>query len=82
MANCFAYFADSLTKINPNRLFDPKVQFNRDPPTYQQITNIIRTMKSSGTPCPLDRLSIRCFKQCPYLADLIYIWLYGTVSTE
>ena len=44
-------------------------------------------MKSSGSPCPLDQLSIICFKRCPYLrtylTDLIHdIWLSGTVPTE
>ena len=44
-------------------------------------------MKSSGSPCPLDQLSIICFKQCPYLrtylSELIHeIWLSGTVPTE
>ena len=24
-------------------------------------------MKASGSPCPLDQLSIRCFKRCPHL---------------
>ena len=97
MADCFAHFFKSLAKINPNRLFDipswipnlsdPEVQFNLDPPTYQQITNIIRKMKSFGSPCPLDQLSVICFKRCPYLGtyltDLIHdIWLSGTVPTE
>ena len=77
MTDCFTYFSKSLAKINSNRLFDipswipklsdPEVQFNLDPPTYQQITNVIRKMKSSGSPCPLDQLSIICFKRCPYL---------------
>ena len=44
-------------------------------------------MKSSGSPCPLDQLSIICFKRCPYLrsylTDLIReIWLSKTVPTE
>ena len=77
VTDCFTYFSKSLAKINPNRLFtipswipklsDPEVQFNLDHPTYQQITNVIRKMKSSGSPCPLDQLSIICFKRCPYL---------------
>ena len=97
MTDCFTYFSKSLAKINPNRLFnipswipnlsDPEVQFNLDPPTYQQITNVIRKMKSSGSPCPLDQLSIICFKRCPYLrtylSELIQeIWLSGTVPNE
>ena len=97
VTDCFTYFSKSLAKINPNRLFnipswipklsDPEVQFNLDPPTYQQITNVIRKMKSSGSPCPLDQLSIICFKRCPYLrtylSELIQeIWLSGTVPNE
>ena len=97
VTDCFTYFSKSLAKVNPTKLFnipswipnlsDPEVQFNLDPPTYQQISNIIRKMKSSGSPCPLDQLSIICFKRCPYLrtylSELIHeIWLSGTVPTE
>ena len=28
-------------------------------------------MKSSGSPCPLDKISIICFKRCPYLRSFI-----------
>ena len=97
MTDCLSYSSKSLAEINPNKLFvipswipklsDPVFKFNLDPPTYQQITNIIRKMKSSGSPCPLDQLSIICFKRCPYLrshlADLIHeTWRSGTVPTE
>ena len=83
--------------VNPKKLFvipgwipklsDPVFKFDLDPPTYQQITNMIRKMKSSGSPCPLDQLSIICFKRCPYLrsylADLIHeTWRSGSVPTE
>ena len=96
MNECLSYFSKTLTKINPNKLFvipswipklsDPVFQFDLDPPTYQQITNIIRKMKSSGSPCPLDQLSIICFKRCPYLrsylTELIHeTWRSGTVPT-
>ena len=97
MTDCLSYFSKTLVKVNPNKLFvipswipklsDPVFKFDLDPPTYQQITNIIRKMKSSGSPCPLDQLSIICFKRCPYLrsylADLIHeTWRSGTVPTE
>ena len=44
-------------------------------------------MKASGSPCPLDQLSIICFKRCPflrtYLTDLIHaVWLSGTIHSE
>ena len=29
-------------------------------------------MKSSGSPCPLDQVSIACFKRCPYLRSFIW----------
>ena len=69
------------------KLSDPVFKFDLDTPTYQQVTNIIRKMKSSGSPCPLDQLSIICFKRCPYLrsyvADLMHeTWRSGTVPTE
>ena len=44
-------------------------------------------MKASGSPCPLDQLSIICFKRCPflrsYLTDLIRaVRLSGTIPSE
>ena len=76
-SECLSYFTKTLTAINPNKMFripnwipalsDPQVQFDLDPPSYQQITTTIRRMKASGSPCPLDQISILCFKRCPYL---------------
>ena len=94
---CLSYFTKTLAAIHPTKLFtipswipalsDPEVQIDLDPPSYQQITNIIRRMKASGSPYPLDQLSIICFKRCPflrsYLTDLIRaVWLSGTIPTE
>ena len=77
MTECFTHFKNVLAKVNPNKLFkipdwipmlpDPINEFDLTPPTYQQVTNIIRKMKTSGSPCPLDQISITCFKRCPYL---------------
>ena len=66
---------------------EPTVQFNLDPRTYQQVTNIIRKMKISGSPCPLDQLSTIFFKQCPflriYLTELMKaIWVSGNIPNE
>jgi hypothetical protein len=63
------------------------IQFDLEPPSYQQVTNIIRRTKASGSPCSLDQLSIICFKRCPflrtYLTDLIRaVWLSGTIPSE
>ena len=77
MNECFDYFARTLSSVNPTKVFnfpswipalsDPVIPFNLEPPTYQQISNVIRKMKASGSPCPLDQLSIICFKRCPFL---------------
>ena len=97
MPECFSYFTKILAKINPNKVFnipswipllpDPTIEFNLDPPTYQQITNVIRKMKTSGSPCPLDQLSIICFKRCPFLRSYLTelfraVWLSGTIPDE
>ena len=81
MSICVSYFKDTLNSINPNKLFhipswipklsDPTVHFDLEPPTYRQVTNIIRKMKASGSPCPLDQLSIICFKRCPFLCTYL-----------
>ena len=90
MTQCLSHFTKTLAAIHPNKLFnipswipalsDPEIQFDLDPPSYQQVTNIIRRTKASGSPCPLDQLSVICFKRCPflrtYLTDLIRaVWL-------
>ena len=97
MSSCVSYFKDTLNSINPNKLFhipswipklsDPTVHFDLEPPTYRQVTNIIRRMKASGSPCPLDQLSIICFKRCPflrtYLTEVIRcVWSSKSVPAE
>ena len=42
-----------------------------EPPSYEKVTSVIRRMKASGSPCPLDQMSIICFKRCPYLRTVI-----------
>ena len=44
-------------------------------------------MKSSGSPCPLEKISIICFKRCPYLRSLLtdiirVIWESGHIPAE
>ena len=44
-------------------------------------------MKASGSPCPLDQISIICFKRCPYLrtylAEIIHaVWSSGSISSD
>ena len=81
MDDCLKYFKTVLTKVNPNKIFqipswipmlhDPITEFDLEPPTYRQITNIIRKMKTSGSPCPLDQISIISFKRFPYTSEHI-----------
>ena len=67
-------------------LATPQVPFNLDPPSYQQITRIIRSMKAFASPCPLDQASIISFKRCPYLRSYLTqlisaVWLSGSVPS-
>ena len=44
-------------------------------------------MKPSGSPCPLDQISIICFKRCPYLRSYLTeiintAWSAGVVPSE
>ena len=95
-ATCTCFFSKYFSCFNPETFFSipswipsfasPKVPFNLDPPTYQQVTNVIRKMKSSAYPCPLDQLSIICFKRCPYLRSYVTniiheIWKSQAVPT-
>ena len=97
MNECFDYFARTLSSVNPTKVFnlpswiptlsDPVIPFNLEPPTYEQISSVIRKMKASGSPCPLDQLSIICFKRCPflrtYLSEIIRTaWSAGSVPNE
>ena len=53
------------------RLNQPNFQFDVAPPTYKEICKIINRMKSSSSPCPVDQISVICFKRCPYLRSYI-----------
>ena len=94
MNDCFSYFTKVLTSANPNKMFniptwiprlaEPRSPFNLCPPTYEQVTTVIRKMKASGSPCPLDQISVICFKRCPFLRTFLTeiiqeIWLSGSV---
>ena len=53
------------------KLKEGNIPFNLSPPTYQEITRIIKRMKFPGSSCPLDQISIICFKPCPHLSSFI-----------
>ena len=74
---CNKYFRKSSATVNPTKLFaisdwipkfnDPSVKFDLSPPTYNKICKIVKRMKASGSPCPLDQISILCFKRSSIL---------------
>ena len=78
---CFDYFVKSFKCINPLKEFqipswiptfrEPPCRLDLNPPSYAEICKVIKRMKSKGSPCPLDQISIICFKKCPYLRTYI-----------
>ena len=77
MTTCTTFFRDFFRAKQPSKSFkmpnwipslpQPTIPYNLSSPSYQQITKIVRRMKASGSPCPLDKLSVIPFKRCPYL---------------
>ena len=68
-------------------LASPSHPFNLHPPSYPKIASIIQRMKTSSSPSPLDRISMACFKRCPYLrcflTELIKaVWSSGCVPSK
>ena len=91
---CADYFKAAFKSLSPRRLFvipswiprfkEPKHSFDTSIPTYAEITRIIRKIKSRGSPCPLDQISIILFKRSPYARSYITsiiqkIWEKGEV---
>ena len=66
MSACTNFFHDFFRVRHPLKCFkipswipslpQPSVPYNMSPPTYQQITKVVRRMKASGSPCPLDKI--------------------------
>ena len=80
-STCENYFLKVLSPLNPSKVFTipswiprlngPTVEFSKEPVSYKKICKVINRMKSSGSPCPLDQISIICFKRCPYLRSYV-----------
>ena len=78
---CTTYFKRVLQCFNPSKSFmipswmptlaNPEIAFNMEPPTYNEISKIINKIKTSGSPCPLDQISVICFKRCSH-KDISY----------
>ena len=79
--DCLSFFTTSFSTTSPRQRFvipswipslsSLHLPFNIDPPSYQQVTTIIRNMKASASPCLLDQVSIISFKRCPYLRSYL-----------
>ena len=95
--SCTQFFRTFFRSINPSKSFqmpswipaldEPSVPYDISPPSYHQVTKTIRRMKASGSPCPLDKISIIAFKRCPFLRSYItavfnIIWLSGEIPSE
>ena len=52
-------------------LAQPSIPYDLSSPSYQQITKVVRRTRASGSPCPLDTLSIIPFKRYPYLRSYL-----------
>lgn len=68
-------------------LNQPTTEFDLQPPTYRELCTVIRRMKTSGSPCPLDQISIICFKRCPFLRSYLLaicqqVWASQTMPEQ
>ena len=79
---CYEFFKKFFKCVNPTKMFQipswipsfpPPEKFNSNPPTYAEISQIIKRMKISGSPCPLDQISIISYKHCPYLHSYLTV---------
>ena len=73
----YQIFEEGIPVFESNKVFyysnlDPRTEpteknFDLSTPRYK-ICKIIKSMKSPGSPCPLEQVSIICIKRCPYLS--------------
>ena len=79
---CYEYFIKSLKKNKHSRdysppswmkiLDEPTSQFDLSPPTYREISKIIHKMKSSGSACPFDHVSVIALKRSAILRSALH----------
>ena len=95
--HCTHFFIKMFSAVLPCKKFtiphwipsfnQPSFAFDQSTPSYGKVTQVIRRIKSSGSPCPLDKISIICFKRCQYLRTFLteiirIVWESGRVPTE
>ena len=80
---CREYFKNTLKKSSTNQrsfnlpswmkeLPENTTDFNMLAPSYQELTKIIKKMKSSGSACPFDQISVLALKRCPILRTALH----------
>ncbi|ESN94377.1 hypothetical protein HELRODRAFT_164210 [Helobdella robusta] len=88
---CKNYFHSILSDTHNNKqqlpnwipkLSTPPTPCNTDPPSYNEISKIIRKYKSRSSPCPLDQISIIPFKKCPILRTIFHRLLIQCTSSK
>ena len=72
VSSCYVYYKKVFKCSDKSEQFNrqawmpeyerPTVRFNDSPLTYQEITKIIKKVKTSGSPCPLDQISVIALK--------------------
>ena len=91
-SSCYVYYKRLFKCSDKSKQFDrptwmpeyerPTVRFNDSPPTYQEITRIIKKMKTSGSPCPLDQISVIVLKRIPYLRSYLTVLIQNIWDTR
>ena len=95
-STCYTFFKNRQRAKHVNKSFSspvwmkklnqPSKEFDLSPPSYREIASIIRKMKSSGSPCPFDQISVIVLKRCPIVRTMIWkiiekSWEIGKVPT-
>ena len=79
---CEQYFRNILRAKGRQKTFDlpswmktiksPESTFDKSAPSYQEINKIMSKMKTRGSPCPLDQMSVIVLKKCPILRTILH----------
>ena len=95
--DCYNHFMKTCHESKPSKVFnlpswmetlnDPTKDFNIEPPRYSEINKIIKKMKSSGSSCPLDQISVLMLKKCPILRTVVwkiccYCWMENLFPSD
>ena len=54
------------------KLENPTAECNVSAPSYKEITNIIKRLRSAASPCPYDQINIIMLKRCPFLRTVLH----------